>query len=239
MIFYLHIEAHQINSIFRDIKDQFSFMSVKLKVLEYMKTYWHGNLNKSKPYICIDTDLDRVFLVNQDARKIISFAFGYNIKVANEDLTVAENAISRIGYKNQDCEITEKMVSECQAILSDLSQRADNIYWGQDMSIDDSDEEMDLSSIRLFEHILMQEAGYFRYDDDPEKEKLPYHPRYHIDVNYSNNAHYKIGLGKQTTVEDLFYMIKKKTKCPYMQIEHSKYDAVAETTRGRKKHKKR
>lgn len=214
-------------------------MSVKLKVMEYMKAYWHGNTNTSKPYIYVDTDLDRVFLVNQDAKKIVSFTFGYSINTADLDLAKETNAISRIGYKNQDCEITEKMVSECQSILSDLSQRDDNIYWGQDMSIGDTDEEIDISSIRLFEHMLMQEAGYLRYDDDLIREKLPYHPRYHIDVNYSNNAHYKIGLGKQTTIDDLWYMLNKKTKCPYLQIEHSKYDVVVEPTRVRKKRKRK
>lgn len=193
----------------------------------------------SKPYICVDTDLDRVFLVNQDARKIVSFTFGYNVNTKDSDLTKGSNAISRIGYKNQDSEITEKMVSECQSILSDLAQRDDNIYWEQDMSIGDTDDEIDITSIRLFEHMLMQEAGYLRYDDDPLREKLPYHPRYHIDINYSNNAHYKVGLGKQTTTEDLFYMLNKKTKCPYLQIEHSKYDSIAEPIRVRKKHRRK
>ena len=201
-------------------------MSAKLKVLEYIKSYWHGNTNMSKPYICVDTELDRVFLVNQDARKIVTFTFGYNIKTVDFDLAVATNAISRIGYKNQDGEITEKMISESQSILSDLAQRNDNIYWEQDMSIGDTEDEIDISSIRLFEHMLMQEAGYFRYDDAPQDEKLPYHPRFHIDVNFSNNAHYKIGLGKQTTIDELLYMLQKKTICPYLQIEHSKYDPV-------------
>lgn len=213
-------------------------MRVKLKVLEYIKAYWRGNTNMSKPYICIDTDLDRVFLVNQDARKIVSFVFGYNIKPAALDLTIATNAISRIGYKNHETEITEKMVSECQSILSDLTQRDDNIYWEVDMLLGESDEEIDVRSIRLFEHLLMQEAGYFRYDDAPQDEALPYHPRYHIDVNYTNSAHYKVGLGKQTTIEELLYMLNKKKKCPYLQIEHSKYDTtVAESIKSRKNRK--
>jgi len=237
---YLHIEPYQVNYIFRDISDRYSYMSVKLKVLEYMKAYWHGNTNMAKPYICVDTELDRVFLVNQDARKIVSFTFGYNIKTVDFDFTEATNAISRIGYKNQDGEITEKMISECQSILSDLAQRDDNIYWEQDMSIGETDDEIDISSIRLFEHMLMQEAGYFRYDDAPQDEKLPYHPRFHVDVNFSNNAHYKIGLGKQTTIEELLYMLQKKTRCPYMQIEHTKYDApVMEPMKSKKKHKRK
>lgn len=236
---YLHIEPYQVNYIFRDISDRLSYLSVKLKVMEYIKAYWRGNTNMSKPFICVDTDLDRVFLVNQDAKKIVSFTFGYNVNTADLDLTKDTNAISRIGYKNQVTEITEKMVSECQSILSELAQRDDNIYWGQDMSIGDTDDEIDTNSIRLFEHLLLQEAGYLRYDDDPTREILPYHPKYHIDVNYSNNAHYKIGLGKQTTIEDLWYMLNKRTKCPYLQIEHSKYDVATEPTRFKKKRKKK
>jgi hypothetical protein len=215
-------------------------MRVKLKVLEYIKAYWRGNTNMSKPYICVDTDLDRVFLVNQDARKIVSFVFGYNLKTAVWDLTAATNAIYRIGFKNHEIEITEKMVSECQSILSDLTLRDDNIYWELDMLIGESDEDIDTRSIRLFENLLMQEAGYFRYDDAPQDETLPYHPRFHIDVNYTNNAHYKVGLGKQTTIEDLLYMLNKKKKCPYLQIEHSKYDtAVAEPTDSKRKRKRK
>lgn len=239
MKIYLHIEPYQVSNVLCDISDRLSYISVKLKVLEYIKAYWRGNINLSKPFICIDTDLDRVFLVNQNARKIVSFVFGFNIKTADPDLTIASNAISRIGYKNQENEITEKMVSECHSILSDLRQRDDNVYWEQDMLIGESDEKIDIRSIRLFEHILMQEAGYLRYDDAPHDEKLPYHPRFHIDINYSSNAHYKVGLGKQTTIEDLFYMFNKKTKCPYLQIEHSKYDTVVIKPTDSKRKRKR
>lgn len=240
MKIYLHIEPYQVSNVLCDISDRLSYISVKLKVLEYIKAYWRGNINLSKPFICIDTDLDRVFLVNQDARKIVSFVFGFNIKTADSDLTIASNAISRIGYKNQENEITEKMVSECHSILSDLRQRDDNVYWEQDMLIGESDEKIDIRSIRLFEHILMQEAGYLRYDDAPNDERLPYHPRFHVDINYSSNANYKVGLGKQTTIEDLFYMLDKKTKCPYLQIAHSKYDTVViKPTDSKRKHNRK
>lgn len=235
----LNILPYQVNHLFKTISDIYSFIDVKLKVLEILKTCWMGNLPVVRPFLCLDTELDRVFLINQDGKKIISFTFGFNVKVHDCNLEGSNNYIRRIGYKSQPQEITEEMVSGCFSILSDLRSREDNIYWALNLS--DSVEGMTnyLEIVQLFEYIMMQEPGYLRYDDDLKNERKPFHPRYHIDVNYSELAHYKIGLGKSITMNDIWYMLAADKKCPYLQIEHSKYDILEPIELKKKRKKKR
>lgn len=224
MKLYLHIEPYQTQVLFQEIYNMQSFLRVKLKILEYIKSCWHGNVSREKPFLCVDSDLDRVFLVNKNGRKVFSFSFGFNLKLKEFDLKQEGNAVVRVGYKNRSDEITDKMVSDSLAILSELEQREDNIYWNLDISEDIADE-VGVESIRLFEYVMMQEAGYIRYDDAPQDEKLPFHPRFHFDVNYSSTANYKLGLGKEMVLDDMLYMLTPNTKCPYLQIKHTEYDS--------------
>lgn len=224
MKLFLKIEQYQARILFQEINNIQSFLAVKFKLLEYFKTCWHGNISRQRPYACIDTDLDRIYLVNSNEQKIISFIFGFNLKLKEEELKNEHNAIIRIGYKTNASEITEKMISECQSILSDFTQREGNVYWNLDMSSNLAEELPDEESIRLFEYVMMQEAGYIRYDDAVQDEKLPHHPRYHFDINYSRNAHYKIGLGEKITIEEMQFMFDPNTKCPFLQIKHNQFD---------------
>lgn len=42
--------------------------------------------------------------------------------------------------------------------------------------------------------IILNEYGYLRYDEDEERESGEMHPKYHMDINYSNAGTYKLGL---------------------------------------------
>ena len=58
----------------------------------------------------------------------------------------------------------------------------------------------------VLRYLMTYELGYIRYDDDiagfkeaAKKGTPKRHPRYHYDVNYSQQAAFKIGLDKQIT----------------------------------------
>lgn len=66
----------------------------------------------------------------------------------------------------------------------------------------------------VLKHLLTFELGYIRYDDDIEgyknalrKGKPRSHPQFHIDVNSSNQATYKMGLSNPFSIEDFIYIL--------------------------------
>lgn len=70
----------------------------------------------------------------------------------------------------------------------------------------DKEEQVSENFWYVLKHLLTYELGYIRYDDDLEgfqqasnTGSSKCHPRYHYDVNYSQQAAFKIGLDKQLT----------------------------------------
>ena len=47
---------------------------------------------------------------------------------------------------------------------------------------------------QILKELLVFESGYLRYDYDKERENGNLHPLNHLDINYSSNATFKIGI---------------------------------------------
>lgn len=75
---------------------------------------------------------------------------------------------------------------------------------------------IDIYGVSILEEIFQSEPSYVRYDCDPKNENGILHPLNHLDVNYSQNSTFKIGLRKeinQAYFED-FHNIK--TACSFI-----------------------
>lgn len=198
------------------------FLEKKAKVLEVLMSSWCGNIGIRPPYICIDTDMRRVFVVAKDEDKIISFGFEFNIVLAEENPN-RENYIEDIQYR--DGHITYTTISGLLSILSYLQRdEAYEANWQQSLVDDEEEENIDANTMRLFEYMRNCEAGYLRYDDAPKEVDLPVHPQYHIDINYMPVVSYKLGLGEKLSIDHMIQMIDPTKKCAYLQVEHHLYD---------------
>jgi hypothetical protein len=62
----------------------------------------------------------------------------------------------------------------------------------------------------------MLEAGYIRYDYDEEHEKGVMHPLHHLDINYSNQSTYKIGLKEEIDSITLKEILDIKNDCWFL-----------------------
>lgn len=222
----LNLKPYQAKELFQKINNLRAFVRLKLKLLQFLKTSWHGNEALHVPFVCIDEETTRVFMVNGDGRKIISFSFDLVLQTKSFDLKDSGNYIERVGFPTYPEEITDRMVSEAISIAEGIESSHSKLYWDLDLYDNFNGEDIDKNSIMFFEYIATQEAGYLRYDDAPTDERLPYHPRCHIDVNYTSNISYKLGLLDTINYEDLLFMIKRETTCSYLQIHHSKYSAL-------------
>lgn len=214
---YLNLDKYQADLLFGDVNDICSFLHVKLKLLEFIQS-WTGNKPIKQPYVCIDNEkLYRAFMVNENACKIISFGFEFIFKTTSPDLNVA-NAIITIHYKGRNGLVTAKNISDAIAILKQYEQREENLY--SDLYFDDEDN-ISIESKRLFEYVLMQEAGYVRFDNTTQGYKEWIHPLNHFDINYSNVT-YKMGLYHKITLEELLAMFDKSKVKPFVLLNPDK-----------------
>lgn len=114
--------------------------------------------------------------------------------------------------------ITAKNISDAIAILKQYEQREENLYC--DLDFDDEDN-ISIESKRLFEHVLMQEAGYVRFDNTTQGYKEWIHPLNHFDINYSNVT-YKMGLYHKITIDELLAMFDKNNVKPFVLLNPDK-----------------
>lgn len=69
---------------------------------------------------------------------------------------------------------------------------------------------------KLVVKLWYMEEGYIRYDYDAVHENGKMHPLYHLDVNYSSGASYKIGLYHELQIEEFKEILDITTDCLYL-----------------------
>ncbi len=64
------------------------------------------------------------------------------------------------------------------------------------------------------------EIGYLRFDNDTDLVRIDpvYHPQFHLDVNYTSNATYKIGLNNNLEAKLFEQLIDNSTECLFLNI---------------------
>lgn len=235
MPLYLNLQRFQRDVLLQEIKSIKTFYYVKLKAIEYILTFWNGNKPPVRPYLYLDSEkLNRLYIVNDDGCKIVSFGFNYLIKAYNKDLSSPNNSVLYLNYRGQKGEISLLNVSEAQTILSELTFEENNYYWGLDTGAS-----VDNESIRFFEHIVFSEPSYLRYDNSIIGYKPLIHPRFHFDICFTPSVSYKFGLPKHIAHHEMEDILDKSKYCPIMSLYPSTLHLLNKNIRGKKNRGKR
>lgn len=64
--------------------------------------------------------------------------------------------------------------------------------------------------------MLKTEYGYVRYDYDQEHCNGNLHPLNHLDVNFSSNVQYKLGLENTINLDTFIDILDLKTDCYFL-----------------------
>lgn len=166
-------------------------------------------------YIVLKIDkMKRLFLVIEN--KIFSFKFPFNVDVDPEDKnpiiydSTTELEISGINY----------------AVLTTTFQKLFYENENQDILDLDSDVMRILESFemqpnkdhiwQILKNLLIFEAGYLRYDYDDEHEDGKLHPLNHLDINYSSDNTFKIGINNSIECNTFIDILDINTDCYYI-----------------------
>ncbi|MEE1947984.1 hypothetical protein V0R48_03295 [Pseudomonas alcaligenes] len=154
----------------------------------------------------------RLFIVGD--RKIFSIQFPLSISRAEDGngpntffldgIPIDSYTISRVStivnHNFQDIDsdvysLAENVLTEHSAVPNIGTQTYQEVVW------------------RLLKRLLLLEDGYIRYDHDPENADPEMHPLHHLDIFYSPECTFKIGLDKGIGHTHFIDILDASTKC--------------------------
>ena len=195
------------------IRDKFALIDITIEIIRYIniivdsaqvseKSLTEGNVFLE---IVVDNKMSRVFI--SDGTKIHSWHFPFQIRSEN-----GKNQITYRGYhiSNAICAVLaasfHKNSNELQ--MDDILDQ----FWStaDDFEVDTLDREICEMSIL---HLLTFEPGYVRFDYDPDRE-CGSHPLNHLDINYKDAVHFKLGLNQKYDCQKLISLLNNTSNCP-------------------------
>lgn len=175
------------------LKDRRDLIMIILEACRYMQqnttTDHAGNL-----LMLVVNDMNRLFFCKEKKMFSISFPFHTEcyptIHFDLDKIDIDSFMISNLCDFLNSCDYEEKSIYDFATPILEKEQSVSNDFWV------------------VLKHLLTYEIGYVRYDDDidgfrvaAKKGHPKRHPRYHYDINLSQDAAFKIGLSKQLTPE--------------------------------------
>lgn len=195
----------------REKKDILVILLESLKLLLLGKVVEEEG-KKGELTLVVDKMSRLVFAIEN---KIFSFNFPFVVEFYEESGT-----INRIYDSITGIEMDSRMISIMisifnQDILNDNS--LENFYYELDSISDISNKQYGINAVWLVVRKLISfECGYLRYDYDSKHEFGKIHPLHHLDINFSRNVTYKIGLNGLITAEELVDYLDTNTDCIYI-----------------------
>lgn len=185
-----------------------------IKILLEASRYILSNYNEKKDsitefprLILYKSKMSRLFFVND--LKMYSIRFPFNITINdNNEINMYFYGVDIDSYKiSKIMEIlnSPSLLSEnCLDFIDPISE-VENEYWG------------------IIRELFLMEDGYIRYDKDQKgfdeaknNNKEHKHPLNHLDVFYSNQNTFKIGLKNDIMDSDFIDILNRETDCRYI-----------------------
>ena len=208
------IGIHFYERIMKPIRGKQDIILLLLETIKLIKDNNEYVQNvKGKIIVYVDK-MNRIFYVTDN--KIFSCYFPFSLEEKEGEYRIYDNLT--------DLDITDQVISLLISIFqSENGKLGESLESVMDFIIDRASE-FEYENIdniwRLLFKLWHMEEGYVRYDDDPEHANENIHPRYHLDVNYSNSSTYKIGLKKPLEIENMISLLDITSECAYLQDEN-------------------
>ncbi len=165
------------------------------------------------PFILID-NTSRLFIFEDN--KFFSVAFPFQINTEKNQISFLSIPIS-LG-----------VLSIITSVFSDFDERKSIVYFTETILNNEEYKYLPNEECQTIEelvaYLLSYEIGYIRYDNDPknfEKYRLlgkpNLHPQNHLDINYSSNATFKLGLNSSINIRQFWDCINSDTDCWFVK----------------------
>lgn len=200
------ILSFQKNSFFTPIRSKVDYAMVLLLAARQLllePPVDDGKADSTASVKLVVDRMSRLFFFQKD--KYYSIGFPIIVKVTKENFV---EEFTTLGGRVIDNQTISAAISVLNDIQNGNSPSIIDLYI--ESGINDS------VGIFLVEEIFQFEPSYIRYDCDPNNVNGKIHPLHHIDVNYSQNSTYKLGL-ENAISNDYFQNLQNiRTDCAFL-----------------------
>lgn len=209
--------TNEVESIIKcAIRDKKGIIKLLLESITLL-TYGEKIERPEKSYMVLRVDkMKRLFFV-QDS-KITTFSFPFGLEVSPDNSITVYDSLT-------DLELDGANLTILKTIYVDLFGDADE-EMSSLMDLDaDLERIMDSFDIyhdkdkfwEIIKKLMEFESGYLRLDYDEERENGLLHPLNHLDINYSTEVTYKIGLNNRRNIYEIIDLLDLNTNCSFIR----------------------
>lgn len=206
------------NIVSNAIRGRLDVIKVILQVSDYLidKQYsvCHNleNIDNNQPFLYVDK-MSRLFIPEKTVGEILKiysivFPFSYN---ADQHVL----SFNQININNSLNSCMKTIINVFDGVLPETMEKILDRCWDVCNDNDLSYQQDDL--VAVFTELLTFDIGYVRYDYDEEHQNGDMHPTYHLDINYSNQSTYKIGLIQPIDTLRLEAILDTKQECWFLK----------------------
>ena len=203
--FMFDLTVDQYEDFFLPVRDKVQVIILLMKLIKCMLVTPKVETQKSPYYMILKVSkMSRLFLFSPTKHFSISFPFTViedestlKFKSRNLDSINSKTTSDVIGFFNEQ-----------KIILS--SSIYDFIVPIDELSVDEP------GTWQFIKELLLFEEGYIRYDHDEEHKDGNRHPLHHLDIFYSSNPTFKIGLKSGYVQQELLDLLDIDTDCKYL-----------------------
>lgn len=196
------------------VKDKLQILEILLESTRYiLHSQRSQKVYSSNKIIFHKERMSRIFFAKDN--KMYSLIFPFNT-VINADGIISFN------YKNY-IDIDSYTISNLIKLLKNPLISSDNC-WDFIEPITGYDDNQPTKYWPVFRDLLIQEDGYIRYDKDEPgyleakgKNQQARHPLYHLDIFYSGNATFKLGLSTVLNDAGFIDTLNPDTDCRFLK----------------------
>lgn len=217
-LFYYELDSFELKSIFSSaIRHKIDLMNISVSLMIKLSSLdSNSNLNSNTNCVFMKSkDTHRYCIIsdNQIMSAILPFRFDFNCElnfnhdrdfIDLNDLYILSMCIGKIKYEIDNA---------IDLLSDDIRSIIDEVLIG-DLNLDKMQE---FKYKKLLNHMFFQEDGYLRFDYDEENSNEHIHPLNHIDINFSNNSTFKLGLKERIDFHTFWDILRSDTNCFYLE----------------------
>lgn len=200
-----NLTEKQYEEFFTPVRDKIQIILMLMKLIKLMLIEPPVEAPDGPYHMILKVNkMSRLFLISPKKHFSISFPF----TVINEDHSIIFKS-KNLNY------INSKLTSDVIGFFNEHHNLSSSDVYDFIAPIDELViEEPD--TWQFIKELLLFEEGYIRYDHDEKHVNGDKHPLHHLDIFYSSNPTFKIGLKKGYENQDLLDLLDLENECKYL-----------------------
>ena len=179
---------------------------------QYSLVQCNERIDKNCPFLYVEK-MSRLFIPeNSDdqVQKLYSIVFPFSYNVEQNELSTTQIAIN-----NSLNSCLKSIVYSFDKTLPDSMNKIQDFCLEACVDNDFPDVLYEIV-VTILTRLLTFDVGYIRYDYDEEHYNGRIHPLHHLDINYTNQSTYKIGLNQSLDILEFKSIIDNQKECWFL-----------------------